>query len=244
MVRMRAHDLQLDMILRGIIMSRGDAGATIAEIRLDYFDIVCEPWPLKWCTTDDIIRYLMQIDGLMMEMKDDGLCIWYIDDIGFNVSERAVDSNNNIIVIDDTVVATETTAESSQQAPNNSYAIPPPRVRRITTSASAVANMIIGTSAATSLITTHRNRKRHSTDLSTCQHPEKQPKLSTPGRLPLLEENLDIHNRHSGAIAMAKKVTSTEIESSICIQSETTVCAASNDYIAPIKESNHEQLAQ
>lgn len=84
---MRSHNLELDMILRGIIMSRGDRGATIAEMRADYHDIKLEPWPLQYEKTNRIVGYLLQIDGLVMERLENGLCVWYIDDLG-NVSQR------------------------------------------------------------------------------------------------------------------------------------------------------------
>lgn len=63
------------MLLRGIVMSRGmENGATISEMRSDYYRIYGQQWPLFGKTTSQIIRYLMEIDGLVMYELDDGLC--------------------------------------------------------------------------------------------------------------------------------------------------------------------------
>lgn len=106
---MRSHNLEVDMLLRGIVMSRGDDGATIAEMRADYFEIKQEPWPLQYQSTDRIRKYLMQIDGLVLYREASGLCIWYIDDLG-NVTHQQQDQNNNNIA---TVSSwTATTADS------------------------------------------------------------------------------------------------------------------------------------
>lgn len=91
---MRGHNLELDMILRAIVMTRGENGATIGEMRSDYYHIKLEPWPLQFQPTNRIIDYLLHIDGLLMERTSSGLCIWYIDDLG-NFSNQIVDWNNN-----------------------------------------------------------------------------------------------------------------------------------------------------
>lgn len=68
------HNLELDIFLRGIVMTRGENGATIAEMRSDYYKLVGEQWPLRRSRTHQIIKYLKEIDGLMMEEHDNGLC--------------------------------------------------------------------------------------------------------------------------------------------------------------------------
>lgn len=237
------HNLELDMILRGIVMTRGDSGATISEMRSDYFNIVCKPWPLNACDTDETIQYLMQIDGLMMEKLDSGLCIWYIDDIGSNVSERECDSNNNVI---DSLVATETVSENTQYASNNSYEIPPPRVRRLATSSFITGNGVgISSSSASTMpidAIVNVSRKRNLSDHGD-ENTDKRARL-TNDQLPLLEKNLDIHNRHNGGRSMAKKTTSTEIENSISAPSELNGCIVASEYIEPIKEPENRQLQQ
>lgn len=234
-------------------MSRGENGATIGEMRTDYYNIVCEPWPLSELKTEQIIKYLMEIDGLMMEKHDTGLYIWYIDDIGSNISDQYLDSNNNVVVS----VSEDRTAEmvtlsdfSSQGAPNNSYAIQAPRMRRrmVTSSFVNEAGTGIASSSSNDLliesietVSEGNNLKRQLSKDSNeyMRNAEKRKKMMQPPvRLPLIEQNLDIHNRNSGANGLNKQATSTEIENSMFIGSETNDCIGvidSNDYIAPIQ---------
>lgn len=243
------HQLEFDMILRGIVMSRGESGATISEIRADYFDIVCQPWPLRRSTTDQIVRYLMEIDGLMAERLENGPYIWYIDDIGASLSERETDSNNNDIY---NSVTMETVSDNTQTAANSSYTLPPPRARTTTpfVSGNNSGSTITSSSADTPLMDSvqKENRKRNLSDDSDSMRnfasAEKRQRLSARDRLPLIEKNLDIHNRHNGASSMAKKITSTEIENSISVQSESNGCLATTDYIEPIQAPISNQLQQ
>lgn len=71
---MRHHNLELDMLLRGIVMTRGENGATINEMRSDYYQIYGQQWPLQHDSTHDIVGYLMEIDGLLMNREENGLC--------------------------------------------------------------------------------------------------------------------------------------------------------------------------
>lgn len=255
-VKMRRHNLYLDMILRSIVMTRGESGATIGELRSDYYKITGEPWPLdrmnrtNRVNSKQITKYLMEIDGLMMEELETGLCIWYIDDIGSNVSEQTseqaseqaseqeLDNNNNIIVINDTSVAMTSALDNEQPANSVSYAIPPPR-RRIVSSSFVNANGqgVSLSSSDSMLIEPLQNGnpcKRTLSQGSESQHNEqKRQKLLPPGRLPLNEKNLDIHNRKNGANSMLKQTTSTEIGNSNS-QYDLNRCIMANDYIAPI----------
>ncbi|XP_055326669.1 maternal effect protein oskar-like [Sitodiplosis mosellana] len=243
---MRYHNLELDMLLRGMVMTRGENGATISEMRSDYYKIYGEQWPLQHESTRKIIQYLMEIDGLILNQHEDGLCIWYIDDIGINVSEH--DSNNNVIMIDTTVV---TESEKNQPVHNNSYALPAPRCRMITSSLvreNAQEVSSTSTSSDTLLIESIDNGhlKRNLSQLSQShQSMEKRKRLMPPNGLRLNEENLDIHNRENGTGEMVKQTTSTEIEKSISIPNDVIDgCIAANDYIAPIKEPESKQLQQ
>lgn len=91
------HQLELDMIIRSIVMSRGISGATISEIRSDYFDVICKPWPLRILTTDQIIEYLSEIDGLIAEKIEDGPFIWYINDSAENITAEMASCKNDTI---------------------------------------------------------------------------------------------------------------------------------------------------
>lgn len=246
------HQLEFDMILRGIVMSRGESGATISEIRADYFDVVCQPWPLRRSTTDQIVQYLMEIDGLMAERLENGPYIWYIDDIGASLSEReATDSNNNDIY---NSVTMETVSDNTQNAANSSYSLAPPRARQTTPSFVSGNNsgstITSSSSADTPLMDSvqKENRKRNLSDgndsMRNFTSAQKRQRLSARDRLPLIEKNLDIHNRHNGASSMAKKITSTEIENSISVQSESNGCLATADYIEPIQAPLSNQLQQ
>lgn len=93
-----------DCLICGIVLTRGDDGATIAEMRSDYNEIMCEPWPLAQLTTLEIIRYLEKITGLRMETLASGAYVWYVDGIQ-----------------DDSEIPCEST--------NNSYAIPAPQIQ-------------------------------------------------------------------------------------------------------------------
>lgn len=173
--------------------------------------------------------------------------IWYIDDLGSNVSEH--DSNNNVIAIESTVA---TVSENNQPAHNNSYAIPAPRRRIITSSVREHAQgnpESTATSNDTLLIEsieTGGHLKRNlSQDSHIEQSTEKRPRMMPPNGLLLNEENLDIHNRENGASSMVTQTTSTEIEKSISIPNILiNGSIVANEYIAPIKEDINKQLQQ
>lgn len=231
--------MELDMILRGIVMTRGDAGATIGEMFNDYFDMMGKPWPLNRRNNEQTIRYLLEIDGLMMEETENGPYVWYIDDIGSNVSsEQEIDTNNNIVVINDSSVAMTSVLDSQQAADRDSYAIKPPR--RIISSSFANGRAI-SLSTSDSLIEAAEHlengifKRTVSQDNSLAHNEQKRQKLLKPGRLPLNEENLDIHNRNSGANSPMKQTTSTEIAHSNTTQPDLNRCILVNDDIAPIK---------
>lgn len=66
-------------IIRGIVISRGDAGATIAEMRTDYKQLVCEDWPLYKKSTDEIENFLNDIEGLSsIQLGPNGPFVWFI----------------------------------------------------------------------------------------------------------------------------------------------------------------------
>lgn len=205
---MHYHNVELDMMLRGIVMTRGELGATIAEMRKDFYKIMGEPWPLNRLKTNKIVEYLLEIDGLMMEHLDTGLCIWYIDDIGSNVSERESDSNNNVVVINDTTLSSALHEDMLIETIENAIC------KR------TVSEMSQDTSQNVA---------------------EKRRKLIAPEGLPLIEQNLDIHNRNNGAIRVPKQTTSTEIENSISTQCDLNPCL-DNEYIAPITASESSSL--
>lgn len=124
------HNLEFDMIIRGIVATRGEEGATIAEMREDYFEIVCEKWPLQGVHHRAIIGYLMELEGLVMVKHPNGACIWYVDDLG-NISERINqrDANNNEVITVSDVSTIESVTEISSNN-NSSYALPTaPRVQ-------------------------------------------------------------------------------------------------------------------
>lgn len=256
-LKMLRHNLKLDMILRGIVMTRGECGATIDEMRTDYFNIFYEPWPLKGQNTNQIVQYLIQIDGLMMEKYDSGLCIWYIDDIGSNISDRDLDSNNNVVttVVDDSSVTLASLSVNSNEVPINSYAIAPPCIpKRMVSSSFVSEHQQHGVSSTTSdiFIESHENghnksgtKRQLSQDSVTVETPLKRMK-PVGVNLPLIEKNLDIHNRNSGANSMIKHTTSTEKEVSILVQGDTNGSIDvidCNEYVGPIREPVAKQLS-
>lgn len=91
------HQLELDMMIRGIVRSRGISGLTISEIRSEYFDIIYKPWPLRVFTTDQIIEYLSEIDGLIAEKIEDGPFIWYINDSAENITAEMASCKNDTV---------------------------------------------------------------------------------------------------------------------------------------------------
>lgn len=172
--------------------------------------------------------------------------IWYIDDLGSNVSEH--DSNNNVITIESTVA---TVSENNQPAHNNSYAIPAPRCRIITSSVKEHDQGVSSTSTSadhTLLIEsmeTGGHLKRNLSQDSHIEHMEKRPRMMTPTGLALNEENLDIHNRENRASSMVTQITSTEIEKSISIPNiQINGSTVTSDYIEPLKEPIDNQLQQ
>lgn len=225
---MRGHILELDMILRGIVMSRGENGATISEMRSDYYEITSEQWPLRSLPTSRIVQYLLQIDGLMMEKLENGLCIWYIDDIG-NVSERlhASNNNNNIIIeITDTSTIDESITDNGHSDNNCSYNLKPPAKPNILTSSFLNARRAAPISSDVSSIVLDKNQEnvnkkrrfsQHSPHNDSASDGNKRQRNFVPKKMPLNETNLSIHNQHSGS-NMIKKTTSTEVENSSSAQ--------------------------
>lgn len=221
------HNEKLDFVLRGIVMTRGDSGATIAEMRAEYFNMFCEKWPLQNLKTDHIVRYLIQIEGLVMVKCESGPCIWYIDDLGSSLSDQDVDSNNNITTISNEMELTEpvTTVPShasNHETTDNSYKIRHFRSRpNLTPSLSTVsAETLHFDSSLENDHTDLATKKRPlSQNTDATEHVHKRLKPDEANRLPLIEKNLDIHNRKSGANEMVKQVTSTEKESSMSVQS-------------------------
>lgn len=224
------HNIEFDMILRGIVAARGNEGATIAEMRADYYDIVCDHWPLQSIHTNKIVGYLLEIEGLIMVREEDGPCIWYIDDLG-NVSHQiGQDSNNNEVIVIDDVSTIDSVTEAST---NNSYALSaPPRVQPNVLASSSLnisqPSVIALTSSSDSCLFTgslesqqNENRKRDyskgSSEDMFAEHP-KRPRAESPSRLPLIHKNLQIHNQQNGTVAKPKKSTSTEVEHSSSAQ--------------------------
>lgn len=213
-------NIEFDMIIRGIVATRGEEGATIAEMRDDYFDITCERWPLACSYLNQIVRYLTQIDGLVMVRNEDGPYIWYIDDLG-NVSERLnqQDSNNNDVI----VISDVSGIESVTVTTDSSYTLTAaPRVQPAHLASSSLNSFQQSASTAPTassdsllIASLDENRKRNlSSDLSSenFQDLGKRARLESPSRLPLIHENLEIHNRKNGTAVKPQKTTSTEVE--------------------------------
>lgn len=215
---MRSHNLELDMILRGIIMSRGDRGATIAEMRADYHDIKLEPWPLQYEKTNRIVGYLLQIDGLVMERQINGPCVWYIDDLG-NVSNRTQDDNNNNNQTNNNVItisSLELSDGTSDRSRSDCQFYDQSQKTAKKTDASIESGIrLISTSSNIKL--PDARRKKHgpapakpSSELHTV--PIKRLRSLTPTRAALSEVNLGIHDERTKSKGIAKKTTSTEVE--------------------------------
>lgn len=266
---MKTHNQKFDMIIRGIVMTRGENGATIEEMRSDYFKMFCEHWPLKCKKTDHIVQYLVEIHGLMMERLDTGLCIWYIDDIGSNLSDRQIDSNNNANVAGQS-------DSSGGEVQNDSNGFVAPLMRRKMLISAFVSGTLIPSLSSSSTTTTSTSsaiitassvsfveqneretdtlKRRHSHD--SCPHEVKRIKSTEADRLPLIEQNLNMHNWNSATNGTAKQVTtSTEKENSIlapngaanggidaieCIEEIEVV--SDSEYQAPIKDIEMKKL--
>lgn len=212
-------------------MTRGENGATIEEMRTEYFRMFGELWPLKKARDcEDIVSYLRGINGLMMERQECGLCIWFIDDIGSNLSDRQMDSNNNVDVSNQ--------PDSSGEIQSNSDgSVDPLMRRRMVTSfvgGNTMPPSLSSSSTITAAVTVASSESMNSSGTieNACQpmeakrklshgngsHVEKRVKSTETDRLPLIEQNLNIHNWNSGANGVAKQVTtSTEKENSISI---------------------------
>lgn len=210
------HNYEFDMIIRGIVATRGEEGATIAEMRDDYFEIVCEKWPLQDVHHRAIIGYLMELEGLVMVRVTNGPCIWYIDDLG-NVSERLnqhqCDANNNDIIAVSDVSTGENVIEISGSS---------------TISAQSTSSSLNGFNPLPSTITdtsadvqeNDKSRKRHisfSSSHESFHNDTKRQCNKSFDRINLIEENLEIHNIQVGSNGICKKTTSTEVECSSSI---------------------------
>lgn len=126
------HSLKLDAIICGIIMTRGESGATISEIRSDYFDIVCQHWPLRWNTTDQIVQYLMEINGIVAERIEDGPYVWYVGGECPNSTDCEMDEIGNHTPS----VTMKTEPENIDSIPNNSLGFWPAKTSSFATTSS------------------------------------------------------------------------------------------------------------
>lgn len=198
---MTTHDLKFDMILRGIIMTRGENGATIGEMRDDYFQLTCEPWPLCSSETNKIIKYLLQIDGLIMEKSTDGLCVWYIDDIGNDSSEQLQDSNNNNS--NGVSSATDDPSTEMRGATDNiqhgNY--------RSCVSSIPYKKQKLSTSSTSEIQVAETSLHFIETNGSVVHLPNGKRRQQFEA---LNQENVSIHNQHNGTNNMTKRSTSTE----------------------------------
>lgn len=251
-------------------MSRGENGATIEEMRSDYFEMFNTFWPLKLDQIDEIVQYLSEIHGLVMEKLDSGLCIWYIDDLGSSLSDRHMDSNNN-------VMAAEQQSSDSVEVQSDSHGFVAPLSRRqmVTTSSlfvsgntepslssSATSSTAVITSSASSDNSIEtienapelaKNKRKLSND--DCSLVKKRIKPNATDRLPLIEKNLNLHNWNSGANGTVKQlITSTEKENSMLAlngaASDAIECSAEievasdSEYQAPIEGAAMKNLQQ
>lgn len=86
---MSVNDDLFEFIVKGIILSRGESGATIAEMRSDYNNLLNEPWPLADFTTYEKIVYLSKMDQINYIKSETGAYIWYVDCVyGLNEGKK------------------------------------------------------------------------------------------------------------------------------------------------------------
>lgn len=211
------HNEEFDMLIRGIVATRGNDGATIDEMAHDYFEICCRKWRLHRLRTHQIVRYLCEIDGLIMvkeNVYNDGwipTCIWYIDDLGGiseRLSQQEQDFNNNDIV------------NTSANNRSNSYSlVPAPRIESNASSSLSNTNTSVSQLASSIEILESNSQKRRTENVDEQKRPRHEVMLRQENRLPLLQENLEIHDLRSGSKSQPRKTTSTEVE-----------CASSNDF--------------
>lgn len=224
---MITHNYEFDMIIRGIVATRGEEGATIAEMRDDYFEIVCEKWPLQGVHHRAIIGYLTELEGLVMVRVPNGPCIWYVDDLG-NVSERLnqhqCDANNNdIITVSDASTGENVIEISSNSNSTISYVLPTAPSVQSTSSSLNGFNPLPSTTITDTSADVQENdksRKRHisfGSSQESFYNDTKRPRNKSFDRINLIEENLEIHNFHVGSNGMCTKTTSTEVECSSSI---------------------------
>lgn len=264
---MISHNQKFDMIIRGIVMTRGENGATIEEIRADYFKMFGWQWRLQFVKTEQIVQYLVEIHGLMMEKLESGLCIWYIDDIG---DRHLHDSNNNVTVAGQ--------SDSNGEVQNDSHGLVEPHMRRqmltssfvsgntvpslssssttTTTAASTSATKTASSASSEALHFIEQNELKRRLSHDSCPHGEKRTKFTEADRLPLIEKNLNFHNWNSGANGSMKLVTtSTEKEISISVGNgvanggidaieciEEIEVVSDSEYQAPIQELEMKKL--
>lgn len=219
------HNFEFDMIIRGIVATRGEEGATIAEMQDDYFEIVCEKWLLQGINHRAIIGYLRGIDGLVMLREPNGPCIWYVDDLG-NISERLnhlqCDSNNNEIINISNLSTFESAREISSNRNSSSVLSTEPSSQSelssligLPSTNESASIIIIDTSNEVQEV--ENSQKRHislgSSHESFHKNIKRQRNTSF-NQMNLIEENLETHNLHVGPNIICKKTSSTEVECS------------------------------
>lgn len=236
------HNAELDLMLCGIVATRGKHGATITELRNDYYKAVEVPWSLRKYDTNRIIRYLNEIKSLVMVENENGTCIWYVND-GANPSERlAQDSNNNDVIIGSDVSAINPATDGST---NSSYMIKPiSRAMRATSSvkdkSSIVSNNSVSMRSLDPIQVNHGKKRNPSANSSLLNGsvPDVIPSSRKrqcidrgrpASRMPLIQENIDRHNRRNGFKSDQAVTTSTEVAAS-------TSTANSKGYRGPNKE--------
>lgn len=78
----------IDYLICGIVFTRGANGATISEIRTDFYDVALQNCYRLHRSTGEIVNYLNSLPGLVMDVLPSGAYVWFAETF-FNETKNA-----------------------------------------------------------------------------------------------------------------------------------------------------------
>lgn len=168
------HRRDFDMILRGIILSFGDDGATLKDITTTYEKLMYKKLPMHWKTHDELNQYIGLIDNVCMQLRNGGLAVWYVEETDHSSSSETDES---------------TTEEHCNVQLRNKY-IPE-------TAASSTSSVLAHMQVAVEVHNQNNSPPIPSTSTDSSDSLTKRQRNVFPTAAPLSQRNVEIHNQNN-----------------------------------------------
>lgn len=168
-----------ERIICGIVFTRGTDGATIGEIRTDFYEVTSyECVPLTH-SLEECVGYLSRLPGLVMETSPGGAYVWFAECL------RAKSTGNNNIYVDK-----EIDTRQKQQKPNQSIDKPQnnPAALRV------VQNVGVNISPRIQSIAVRGNQRCSSVSNPTIEITDVDSTGSTIDAVPVPIQGLSVHD--------------------------------------------------